>query len=146
MARTGRPGPVLVDIPKDVQQTMVVPDWGVPMALSGYMSRLPQPPVEADLAPVIEAIRQVSASLPVLLACHQLGWLLCWLPGLRLKACCAMQAKKPILYIGGGCLDASAEVHLSQSVEALARALGLSYELSQLAVLQPLLLLKALHL
>ena len=48
-----------MDIPKDVQQAMVVPDWAVPMALSGYMSRLPQPPQQSDLEPVIAAIRQV---------------------------------------------------------------------------------------
>ena len=28
LARTGRPGPVLIDVPKDVQQQMAVPDWG----------------------------------------------------------------------------------------------------------------------
>ena len=59
VARTGRPGPVLVDIPKDVQQQLAVPDWTVPMALSGYMSRLPLPPTAADMVPVIAAIRQV---------------------------------------------------------------------------------------
>lgn len=59
VARTGRPGPVLVDVPKDVQQQLTVPDWDVPMALSAYMSRLPQPPSDADLAPVAAAIHQV---------------------------------------------------------------------------------------
>ena len=59
MARTGRPGPVLVDVPKDVQQQLTVPDWDVPMALSGYMSRLPHPPTEEDMAPVAEAIHLV---------------------------------------------------------------------------------------
>ena len=66
VARTGRPGPVLVDIPKDVQQAMIVPDWTVPMALSGYMSRLPQPPQESALEPVIDAIHQVRGTLSVL--------------------------------------------------------------------------------
>ena len=37
LARTGRPGPVLVDVPKDVQQQLAVPDWDVPMAIAGYM-------------------------------------------------------------------------------------------------------------
>ena len=50
---------MLVDIPKDVQQQLSVPDWTVPMALSGYMSRLPLPPTPADMAPVMAAIRQV---------------------------------------------------------------------------------------
>lgn len=44
LARTGRPGPVLIDVPKDVQQQLAVPDWDVPMAISGYMARLPQLP------------------------------------------------------------------------------------------------------
>ena len=70
VARTGRPGPVLVDIPKDVQQAMSVPDWAVPMALSGYMSRLPQPPVPAQLEPVVDAIHQVSHGAPLYLPSH----------------------------------------------------------------------------
>ena len=57
-------GPVLVDIPKDVQQTLDVPDWDAPMAISAYMSRLPPPPQEAQMAKVIEAIR--GAKRPVL--------------------------------------------------------------------------------
>ena len=35
LARTGRPGPVLVDVPKDVQQSLAVPDWGQRMAICG---------------------------------------------------------------------------------------------------------------
>lgn len=42
-------GPVLVDIPKDVQQTLDIPDWGTPMSITAYMSRLPGPPQEAQL-------------------------------------------------------------------------------------------------
>ena len=33
---TGRPGPVLVDIPKDVQQALIAPNWDEPMNLPGY--------------------------------------------------------------------------------------------------------------
>ena len=29
LARTGRPGPVLVDVPKDIQQQLAIPDWCV---------------------------------------------------------------------------------------------------------------------
>ena len=36
VATTGRPGPVLIDIPKDVQQAHFVPDYDVPMNLPGY--------------------------------------------------------------------------------------------------------------
>ena len=36
IATTGRPGPVLIDLPKDVQQAHIVPDYDVPMNLPGY--------------------------------------------------------------------------------------------------------------
>src|SRR2546427_8539952 len=37
IATTGRPGPVIGDVPKDVQQReIVVRDWGPPMILPGY--------------------------------------------------------------------------------------------------------------
>eukprot|EP00775_Hariotina_reticulata_P003113 gene3113-3390_t len=77
LARTGRPGPVLVDVPKDIQQQLDIPDWDTPMAISGYMSRLPPPPEPARLAAVIKALKG---------------------------------AKKPVVYLGGGCLDAAPEV------------------------------------
>jgi acetolactate synthase-1/2/3 large subunit len=40
IANTGRPGPVIVDIPKDVQMRKIVPDWDAPMNLPGYQSNL----------------------------------------------------------------------------------------------------------
>jgi acetolactate synthase I/II/III large subunit len=58
LARTGRPGPVLIDVPKDIQQQLTVPDWDVTMAISGYMNRLPSAPVRQMLQPVIDAIHQ----------------------------------------------------------------------------------------
>jgi acetolactate synthase-1/2/3 large subunit len=36
IARTGRPGPVLIDVTKDAQQARVVPDWDSTMRLPGY--------------------------------------------------------------------------------------------------------------
>jgi acetolactate synthase-1/2/3 large subunit len=36
IASTGRPGPVIVDVPKDVQLRAIVPDWDPPMNLPGY--------------------------------------------------------------------------------------------------------------
>src|SRR4029079_2035101 len=36
IATTGRPGPVLVDMPKNIQQQMHAPDWDEPMNLPGY--------------------------------------------------------------------------------------------------------------
>ena len=36
LATTGRPGPVLIDLPKDVQQALTTPDYDAPMQLPGY--------------------------------------------------------------------------------------------------------------
>ena len=36
IATTGRPGPVLIDLPKDVQQEQAAPDFEAPMNLPGY--------------------------------------------------------------------------------------------------------------
>jgi acetolactate synthase-1/2/3 large subunit len=55
IATTGRPGPVLIDVPKDVQFASMVPDWDVPMDLPGYKvgHRRAQP----------EQIKQVAAAI-----------------------------------------------------------------------------------
>ena len=36
IATTGRPGPVLVDLPKNVQMATIEPDYDAPMNLPGY--------------------------------------------------------------------------------------------------------------
>ncbi|GER36300.1 acetolactate synthase [Striga asiatica] len=82
IARSGRPGPVLIDIPKDIQQQMVVPNWNQPMRLAGYLSRLPKPPNVMLLEQIVRLISE---------------------------------SKKPVLYVGGGCLNSSEE--LRQFVE-----------------------------
>ena len=56
IASTGRPGPVLIDMPKDIQNTLVPePDYDVAMDLPGY--RLPGPPSMDKLRQVAEAIK-----------------------------------------------------------------------------------------
>ncbi|KAL7099289.1 hypothetical protein ACP275_09G074200 [Erythranthe tilingii] len=77
LARSGRPGPVLIDIPKDVQQQMVVPNWDQPMSLGSYLSRLPRPPSGVLLEQIVRLISE---------------------------------SKKPVLYVGGGCLNSSKEL------------------------------------
>src|SRR6476469_2947604 len=36
IATTGRPGPIIMDLPKDIQQRSIVPDYDPPMNLPGY--------------------------------------------------------------------------------------------------------------
>ncbi|MBV8676599.1 MAG: acetolactate synthase large subunit, partial [Planctomycetaceae bacterium] len=56
IASTGRPGPVLIDIPKDIQNTLVPdPDYDVAMDLPGY--RLPPPPTREKLEATLAAIQ-----------------------------------------------------------------------------------------
>jgi thiamine pyrophosphate-dependent acetolactate synthase large subunit-like protein len=59
LAKSGRPGPVLVDVPKDIQQQLAMPDFEQPMAIDGYISRLPQEPVPEQVDAVIQALREV---------------------------------------------------------------------------------------
>ncbi|KAA0057770.1 acetolactate synthase 3 [Cucumis melo var. makuwa] len=77
LAISGRPGPVLIDIPKDVQQQLAVPNWNQPMKLPGYLSRLPKPPIDSHLEQILRLISE---------------------------------SKKPVLYVGGGCLNSSEEL------------------------------------
>src|SRR5438270_2461989 len=56
LAGTGRPGPVLIDVPKDIQNTLVPdPDYDVAMDLPGY--RLPPPPPAEVIRAILAAIR-----------------------------------------------------------------------------------------
>ena len=65
IASTGRPGPVLIDVPKDVQNTLVPnPDYDVAMDLPGY--RLPGPP---SAEKVREALAAIKASKRPIIYC-----------------------------------------------------------------------------
>ena len=55
IATTGRPGPVIIDVCKDVQVKKIVPNWDEPMNLPGY--RPYRQPPRGELEPVIAAIR-----------------------------------------------------------------------------------------
>jgi acetolactate synthase-1/2/3 large subunit len=56
LAGTGRPGPVLIDVPKDIQNTVVPePDFDRPMNLPGY--RVPPPPTDEQVETALAAIK-----------------------------------------------------------------------------------------
>ena len=65
VATSGRPGPVLVDIPKDIQTTQVVPDFEQPMQLPGYTGDLPHAS-KAEIEKVAAAI--AAAKKPIICA------------------------------------------------------------------------------
>jgi acetolactate synthase-1/2/3 large subunit len=56
IAGTGRPGPVIVDVPKDIQLKKGLPDWDPPMNLPGYQTD--RRAGRADLEKVVDLIRQ----------------------------------------------------------------------------------------
>lgn len=66
LARSGRPGPVLVDVPKDIQQQLGLPVWDEPLGIQGYLSRLPQEPRTASVAKIYEAIKEAKKPVRLL--------------------------------------------------------------------------------
>ena len=66
VANSGRPGPVLIDVPKDVSMTEIVPDYDEPFELPGYVV-----PDEGDPVAVREAAELLrKSSRPVILVGH----------------------------------------------------------------------------
>ena len=82
VATTGRPGPVIVDIPKDVQQNKIVPEWPVEITLRD--SKLPTFASDSQLKNILNLIED---------------------------------AKKPMIYYGGGIVSAEAFKELAAFIE-----------------------------
>ena len=89
LARSGRPGPVVVDIPKDVQNTQLVFDGSSSLAVPGYRSRL--------------ALVQQAA--PDRAHCARFFELL-------------SVSKRPLIYAGGGVIAANAARALRDFAQA----------------------------
>jgi acetolactate synthase-1/2/3 large subunit len=62
IASSGRPGPVLVDVPKDIQLATTEPEWDAPMNLPGYCIRTRQARQE-QIKQVIAAIKRAKRPL-----------------------------------------------------------------------------------
>ncbi|KAF3570972.1 hypothetical protein F2Q69_00060146 [Brassica cretica] len=77
LATSVRPGPVLIDVPKDVQQQFAIPNWEQPMRLPLYMSTMPKPPKVSHLEQILRLVSE---------------------------------SKRPVLYVGGGCVNSSEEL------------------------------------
>jgi acetolactate synthase-1/2/3 large subunit len=56
LANTGRPGPVLIDVPKDVQNAKTEPNYDPPMNLPGY--RPDRAPTRQELEAILDALRR----------------------------------------------------------------------------------------
>jgi acetolactate synthase-1/2/3 large subunit len=70
IAATGRPGPVLIDVTKDAQQTRTIPDWGRPLHLPGYRPGRPLRRSDLDAAAALIA----GAEKPLLMAGNGVIW------------------------------------------------------------------------
>jgi len=62
IATTGRPGPVLVDVPKDIQNAKIAPDYETPLNLPGYRVEKRHAPTE-QIAQVANAIKRAKRPL-----------------------------------------------------------------------------------
>ncbi len=88
IASTGRPGPVLIDMPKDVQLALCEPDYEAPLELPGYLNA--QQTVDVPLARP-EKIKQMAAAIK--------------------------RAKRPVIYAGGGVITSGASEDLRALVK-----------------------------
>ncbi|OGW17849.1 MAG: acetolactate synthase, large subunit, biosynthetic type [Nitrospinae bacterium RIFCSPLOWO2_12_FULL_47_7] len=82
IARTGRPGPVLIDLPKNIQQQETIPNFNVKFDVAGY---------KPNLTPSSQQVKK---------AVHAI-----------------MEAKRPIVYAGGGVISGEASEELRKFIK-----------------------------
>jgi acetolactate synthase-1/2/3 large subunit len=84
LARSGRPGPVVIDIPKDVQQAKIVPEFPAEISFRSSYATAKQHAEDSQLEQVLAMIAE---------------------------------AKRPIIYAGGGVISADAHRELKSFAE-----------------------------
>jgi len=82
VATSGRPGPVLVDIPVDIQRAKILMDWDEKISIRSY-----KPPMKGNPQQIKEALRLIK------------------------------EAKRPLLYVGGGIISSGASAELKRLAE-----------------------------
>ena len=90
IAASGRPGPVLVDIPKNVQQSVCVPDFPETVSIRSYTPNF----MHADRAQMQEVAQAI------------------------------LEAKRPLIYAGGGIVTADASEELREFARKDAHSRG----------------------
>ncbi|NBV33555.1 MAG: acetolactate synthase large subunit [Proteobacteria bacterium] len=101
IAQTGRPGPVLIDIPKNIQQAIVRPVFPAEVKLRGY-----DPMRHADDLALNELVGLIEqAKRPMLYVGGGV---------ISSGAAAELQAKRPMLYVGGGVISSGAAAELKE--------------------------------
>ena len=88
IAQSGRPGPVMIDVPKDVQQAKTQPVWPTLEQIKKNLPGYTQPDLRADAVALNEIIRLIE------------------------------KAERPVLYVGGGIISSGASAELKRFAEA----------------------------
>jgi acetolactate synthase-1/2/3 large subunit len=88
IAQSGRPGPVVIDIPKNIQQTKTQPVWPTLEEIKKGLRGYTQPDLRADEVALNEIIGLIE------------------------------KAERPVLYVGGGIITSGASAELKKFAEA----------------------------
>jgi acetolactate synthase-1/2/3 large subunit len=88
IAQTGRPGPVMIDVPKNIQQAKTQPVWPTLEQIKKGLRGYTQPDLRADEVALNEIIGLIE------------------------------KAERPVLYVGGGIISSGASAELKKFAEA----------------------------